>query len=124
MRISDWSSDVCSSDLKATGTELYSYHASYIAAPIHPITVGIREERSMITGLSRPAPGNGAELIQTRQIRPPNRSDCPVACSGKTGNQPSNLPVIRPEFWDKVQSPTSRPQSQRDRKSTRLNSSH
>src|SRR3546814_19920461 len=91
MRISDWSSDVCSSDLKATGTELYSYHASYIAAPIHPITVGIREERSMITGLSRPAPGNGAELIQTRQIRPPNRSDCPVACSGKTGNQPSNL---------------------------------
>src|SRR3546814_15700810 len=57
MRISDWSSDVCSSDLKA-GADQYAFHR--LAGRDAPAEPGEDEERQENAARTGVAPGHGA----------------------------------------------------------------
>src|SRR3546814_3802545 len=66
MRISDWSSDVCSSDLKTcalTDAGIGNGHVARLGAANHDIYFGDRNvERSWIAGIERASANTGVKL--------------------------------------------------------------
>src|SRR3546814_9541961 len=103
MRISDWSSDVCSSDLSAKGVGVYtdgsgSYSAgvAYVTQVGEDNTSGVTQSgASNFAFINQGASGNDSTVLQT--------GEATVANVSQTGSGNS---------------------SELDRKSTRLNSSH
>src|SRR3546814_4612540 len=94
MRISDWSSDVCSSDLRA-------HHDSPVPdGPGHPHDHGHADDRQARS----PRDQGGAEESQVRELRLPLWHA---------------VEEVHPDGVGELRAP-----SNRDRKSTRLNSSH
>src|SRR3546814_3555762 len=94
MRISDWSSDVCSSDLEL--------HAAFAGVGVHRLALAVadhRRQRRLIV----------AKLVDRGQIAREDRPD--QSDTKQTGEREIAEPA----------EPAPRPQ---DRKSTRLNSSH
>src|SRR3546814_1459762 len=101
MRISDWSSDVCSSDLQGSTTT--------------PLPM-------MESLVERTTPEGSSESLNTS---PPMTRVCPALCppwkrtttSARSDSQSTILPLPSSPHWD----PTT---TTLDRTSTRLNSSH
>src|SRR3546814_6653808 len=102
MRISDWSSDVCSSDLATDGAELFGTGST---------SVRTAQDLSIYSGIP-PLVRSGDWFAASFTLR--NGSDKPMKVTAKVDLQP-HLATGRPLT---VTIPAG------DRKSTRLNSSH
>src|SRR3546814_7130384 len=102
MRISDWSSDVCSSDL-AAGT----------VTPQAPANVQLYRLGRVPEPASPPRVSPIQVEAQTRQVLPADRVAPAVFCSSPAVTRSMSLPAVAPAL-----------RTRSDRKSTRLNSSH
>src|SRR3546814_8039009 len=113
MRISDWSSDVCSSDLLVagkvfTGDEDPVPHAHVVTSTSHKSLRGPR----------------GGFILATEEYAPSVDRGCPMVLGGPLSHVMAAKAVAfaearRPEFQTYAQTVADK-----DRKSTRLNSSH
>src|SRR3546814_8628053 len=99
MRISDWSSDVCSSDLRVYGDVIPS-HASYKRIVVLKQPVGV---------VAAITPWNFPSAMITRKIAPALAAGCAVVLKPASETPFSALALAA---------------LAEDRKSTRLNSSH
>src|SRR3546814_2154006 len=112
MRISDWSSDVCSSDLapRARARRFPTPHHPP-AARDHdvPCPISPEQKHGLIMSQDR-------EIVRTRQ----RNTSCPTRCGGRRGCEAETCPPHASCHLALIVSAFLPP----DRKSTRLNSSH
>src|SRR3546814_5424723 len=99
MRISDWSSDVCSSDLARRGEMIKIHGANVAPLEVELAMTGLLGiEKAGVVGVAR----NGDTLLAAAVLMAPGRALDEAAVIAELKRRPSSL----------------------DRKSTRLNSSH
>src|SRR3546814_6625872 len=67
MRISDWSSDVCSSDLAAVGGD-HAAQAAIVEIALAADIVGVGEEYRVLLGPGRHQPGRHALRSEERRV--------------------------------------------------------
>src|SRR3546814_10788125 len=112
MRISDWSSDVCSSDLLSGMTAAYEFSRragpgrTCLLLENHPIVGGeAKQNEFLVEGrrLTAPQGSNGALLLKDGYVK---------------GSYGGELYDVYTDYYRELGIPTQ------DRKSTRLNSSH
>src|SRR3546814_5866587 len=104
MRISDWSSDVCSSDLVAKVDELLSLCDSMEEQVRERERLNAELMASLVHALTEPDPDGGGAVVPTSFTDDSPTYTTPEAGNGHAGTTPETKSV--------------------DRKSTRLNSSH
>src|SRR3546814_4784622 len=117
MRISDWSSDVCSSDLKAGSHHDLRAGIFAAAGPLGP-TLGAVGLRALSLALEKNM--NSIGIPATAAMPPSKRY---VVRQPKSSNRKTVSSGTNDEAIPVEQSVTARDRP-RDRKSTRLNSSH
>src|SRR3546814_6873582 len=116
MRLSDWSSDVCSSDLQPTQapvtTELAGRTSAYKSSEVRPQVTGLITKRYFTEG----------SIV--RQGQPLYQID-PRLYRASTNQAEANLASARATAEAaRARANRYKPLAEQDRKSTRLNSSH
>src|SRR3546814_4782159 len=126
MRISDWSSDVCSSDLKARDlddTRAGEHGNAGAARPVRREPPGPRAAHLDRGATALPAIARGVSMAPARPRLSLRQHSGPGRCTNTHGCRRMAGPIFR--HWTKPLHDTTAPLLLTgDRKSTRLNSSH